>query len=178
MKRIFLVSAIILFGLLSVYISTLPKQNPFTHVEITKEATATAVLESESTARVTHIVDGDTVEIEGGKRVRYIGINTPEIGYNDKPDECFAKEARAENSRLVQGRIIRLVRDISDTDTYGRLLRYVYIGNSFINDELVKQGFAQAEPIPPDTRSAGTFFTSQNLAKAGSRGLWSVCSFR
>ena len=70
-------------------------------------------------ARVTQVIDGDTIRVEGGYKVRYIGIDTPEMG------EAFGMEAWQANRKLVEGKKVRLERDVSETDKYGRLLRYV-----------------------------------------------------
>jgi len=96
---------------------------------------------------VTHIVDGDTidVEIDGVEyRVRYIGINTPER------DEVCYSEATAANAALVEGQTVRLEMDTSETDPFGRLLRYVYVGDVFVNRRLVADGYAEAALYPPD----------------------------
>ncbi|NDJ51833.1 MAG: nuclease, partial [Chloroflexi bacterium] len=78
---------------------------------------------------VTFVVDGDTVDvaIQGEVfRVRYIGVDTPESN-----EPCF-DEATAANAQLVAGQNVTLVRDVSDTDQFGRLLRYVYVGTVFV----------------------------------------------
>jgi len=75
-------------------------------------------------AKVTEVIDGDTIIIEGGYRVRYIGIDTPEI----HPEvEAFGMEAWQANRQLIEGKEVRLERDVSETDKYDRLLRYVYV---------------------------------------------------
>ena len=98
---------------------------------------------------VTRVIDGDTIIIEGGYRVRYIGIDTPEI----HPEvEAFGIQAWQANRRLVEGKQVRLERDVSETDKYGRLLRYVYVDDILVNAELVRQGLAQVKAYPPDTK--------------------------
>lgn len=91
---------------------------------------------------VTRVIDGDTIELENGKRVRYLGINTPESVDPRKPVECFGKEASFKNKELVLNKKVVLEKDISEIDKYGRLLRYVYVDNIFVNLELIKQGYA------------------------------------
>ncbi len=98
---------------------------------------------------VTQVIDGDTIIIEGGYHVRYIGIDTPEI---HPKTEAFGIEAREANRRLVEGKQVRLERDFSERDRYGRLLRYVYVGDIFVNAELVRQGLAEAKAYPPDIK--------------------------
>lgn len=121
-------------------------------------------------AQVTHIVDGDTidVEIEGiTYRVRYIGMDTPERG------EPFYSEATEINRQLVQGQTVILVKDVSETDRYGRLLRYVYLqDDTFVNATLVEQGYAQAATYPPDVAFADLFVSLQQEARTAGRGLW------
>lgn len=118
---------------------------------------------------VTKVIDGDTIEIEDGRKVRYIGIDTPELRGN----ECFAKEARDKNRELVEGKRVKLQKDVSETDRYGRLLRFVYLENGdFVNNILVKEGYATAATFPPDVAKQEEFKTSQDEARTNNRGLW------
>ena len=113
-------------------------------------------------ALVTRIIDGDTIDVEvngTGYRVRYIGMNTTERG------EVCTNEATAANTALVQGNTVTLVRDISETDRYGRLLRYVYADGVFVNAELVAQGYAEAADYPPDSRFADYFANLEQEAR-------------
>jgi len=124
---------------------------------------------------VARVIDGDTIEIETGETVRYIGMNTPETAHPKKPVECFGKEASARNKELVEGKKVRLVKDVSERDKYGRLLRYVYVGDSFINLELVKEGYAYASAFPPDVKYSDAFLSAQKNAIEGGFGLWGSC---
>lgn len=124
---------------------------------------------------VTRVIDGDTVEIEGGMHVRYIGMDTPESVDPRKTVQCFGREAAEENRKLVDGKTVRLEKDVSKTDRYGRLLRYVYIGDVFINDYLVRQGFAQVSTFPPDVLHQEQFLAAEREAREQGRGLWSKC---
>ncbi|KKR51019.1 MAG: WD40 domain protein beta Propeller [Candidatus Curtissbacteria bacterium GW2011_GWA1_40_16] len=128
------------------------------------------------TVTVTAVIDGDTIEIEGGQRIRYIGINTPETVDPRKPVECFGREASNKNKELVAGKSVRLEKDISETDKYRRLLRYVFIGDVFVNDYLVRQGYAYASSYPPDVKYQNQFNQAEREAKINGRGLWSTCS--
>jgi micrococcal nuclease len=126
-------------------------------------------------ARVSKVIDGDTIEITyKGKnyRVRYIGIDTPESVHPNRPVEPFGKEAAAKNKELVSGKEVYLIRDVSQTDKYGRLLRYVIADGIFVNYELVKQGYAYAVTYPPDVACAEAFLAAQRAAQAAGRGLW------
>jgi len=105
--------------------------------------------QNEQIGVVTRVIDGDTIDIDiDGKvdRVRYIGMNTPE---RDEP--CF-DEATQANVDLVAGHEVRLEKDFSETDRYGRLLRYVYVGDVFVNKALVADGYAEAVLYEPDNR--------------------------
>jgi micrococcal nuclease len=126
-------------------------------------------------AQVVRVVDGDTiiVDIEGQEyRVRYIGIDTPETVHPTKPVEPFGKEASDMNKQLVEGKIVRLEKDISETDRYDRLLRYVYVDDMFVNAELVRRGYAQVTTYPPDVKYQDLFLEYQREAQTENRGLW------
>jgi len=101
---------------------------------------------------VVAVIDGDTIEVQLAsgevKRVRYIGVDTPESG------EVCGAEATAANRALVEGKQVKLEKDVSETDRYGRLLRYVYVGDVFVNAQLVREGYAEARKYPPDTAKA------------------------
>ena len=90
---------------------------------------------------------------------------TPE---RDEPCSLAATNA---NARLVRGRTVTLVRDVSNTDRYGRLLRYIYVGNTFVNEVLVRDGYAENSVWSPDTRYAGHFRALEAEARAAGRGL-------
>ncbi|MDO8498321.1 MAG: thermonuclease family protein [bacterium] len=144
------------------------------------EATSAALLDGEE-VKVVRVVDGDTVEVEGRKKVRYIGIDTPETVDPRRPVACFGKEASEENKKLVEGKTVILEKDISETDKYGRILRYVYLKREngellFVNDYLVRQGFAKVVTYPPDVRFSQQFLEAEREARAENRGLWGKCS--
>ena len=125
--------------------------------------------------KVTRVIDGDTIEIEGGERVRYLGIDTPETVDPRKPVQCFGVEASKKNKELVEGKTVRLEKDITDRDKYGRLLRYIYVDNLFINLELVKQGFATSYTYPPDVKHQAEILAAERQAREANRGLWGAC---
>lgn len=126
--------------------------------------------------KVTRVIDGDTIELEDGSRIRYIGIDTPETVDPDRPVECFGKAASERNKKLVDGRTVRLEKDISETDRYGRLLRYVYVDDVLINLSLVEEGYAYAYTYPPDVAFAERFTEAERIARENDRGLWAACS--
>jgi micrococcal nuclease len=86
--------------------------------------------------------------------------------------EAFGLEAWQANCQLVEGKVVRLERDISETDKYGRLLRYVYVDDIFVNAELVTQGLAQAKAYPPDIKYQGYLEELEMVARQASRGMW------
>ena len=141
----------------------------------TEAASQSATNIQSENIKVTRVIDGDTIEIEGGSRVRLVGIDTPETVDPRAPVACFGKEASEETKRLLAGKSVTLEKDISETDKYGRLLRYVFIDNLFVNDYLVRQGFAQASTYPPDVKYQNQFLEAQQEAQANNRGLWSAC---
>jgi micrococcal nuclease len=132
--------------------------------------TVSAPISGYQTATVTRIIDGDTIEVEiEGKsyRLRYIGMDTPERG---RP---FFSRATEANRQLVENQTVLLEKDVSETDRYGRLLRYVYLQDgTMVNAELVRQGYAQVATFPPDVKYQDTFIQLQREAREARRGLW------
>ena len=102
--------------------------------------------------------------------MRYIGIDTPEI---HPQMEHYGAEAAAKNRELVEGKVVLLESDQTDRDRYDRLLRYVYVGDVFVNAELVRLGYARAVAYPPDTRYQEILARAEEEAKGAERGLWS-----
>jgi micrococcal nuclease len=118
---------------------------------------------------VSEVVDGDTigVTINGQSyRLRYIGVDSPE------PGEPLGIEAQRANTELVLGQTVLLEKDVSETDRYGRLLRYVWVGDMMVNAELVRIGWARAQAYPPDTRYHELFMQLEREAREAQRGLW------
>jgi micrococcal nuclease len=126
-------------------------------------------------ARVTRVIDGDTIEVSiAGEThtVRYIGVDTPETVHPTEPVEYMGQEASDKNKELVGGKTVGLEKDVSETDKYGRLLRYVYLGDLFVNAELVRLGYAQVSTYPPDVKYQDLFLQLQQEARDAGRGLW------
>jgi len=117
-------------------------------------------------AEVVEVIDGDTIVIEGNYRVRYIGIDAPEKG------EAYYLEACQANRELVMGKEVWLEKDTSDKDKYGRLLRYVYVDSTFVNTELVRQGYAQAHAYPPDIKYQIYLEAAEQKARQKGKGIW------
>lgn len=132
--------------------------------------------------RVVRVIDGDTIEIEGGLKVRYIGIDAPETVHPSRGEECYGREATQANEELVLGKTARLEPDVSQTDQFGRLLRYVFVddgqgGEIFVNLYLVEQGFAHSSSFPPDISRQEELRLAEREAREQKRGLWGeVCS--
>lgn len=121
-------------------------------------------------------VDGDTIELENGQRLRYIGIDTPETVDPKQSVQCYGKEAASKNKELVEGKKVRLEMDVSNEDRYGRLLRYVFLGEIFVNEYLVREGFAKASSYPPDVKYQDKLRLAEQLARENKKGLWGSCS--
>lgn len=139
------------------------------------ERTVSGVATQSGLIRVVKIIDGDTIQIEGGQKLRYIGIDTPETKHPSKGLECFGREAMERNRQLVEGKEVRLEKDVSETDRYGRLLRYVYIDGQMINEQLVREGYAHASSYPPDVKYQDTLRSAEKLAREEGKGFWKEC---
>jgi micrococcal nuclease len=127
---------------------------------------------------VLKVTDGDTVHVQyqgQDERVRLIGIDTPEVPWYGGPGECFGVEAGLYARERLDGRRIRLEFDVDRRDRYDRLLAYVYVGDELFNVTLVREGYATADPVSPDTRRAALFASAEAEARAAGRGLWSAC---
>jgi micrococcal nuclease len=159
-------------------------------VELTVQAPATFSEEpgGYESATIERVVDGDTLVVritgrtEGpglgdavvgrSYRVRLIGIDTPESVDPRRRVECFGREAGAAMSALVEGRPVRLVKDVEEADRYERLLRYVYMESEMVNARLVANGYAQSYTYPPNVRHSDLFVQLEREAREGARGLW------
>lgn len=121
-------------------------------------------------ANVTEVIDGDTVVISGGEKVRLIGVDTPERG------EPYYEEARQYMVDNVLGRTVGLESDVSGTDRYGRLLKYVWINDTMVNNELVLLGLAYSKTYEPDIYYQELLDSSESRARDMGLGLWSASS--
>jgi micrococcal nuclease len=124
---------------------------------------------------VVRIVDGDTIHVRLADRVekvRYIGVNTPEVHHPSKGEEPGGRAAARVNGELVAGRRVRLELDTQARDRYGRLLAYVWVDATMVNAELVRRGFAQVMTVPPNVRHQTLFLRLQREARDAGRGLW------
>jgi micrococcal nuclease len=121
---------------------------------------------------VVRVIDGDTIEVAGGTRVRLIGVDTPE------PVDCFGREAtRYATELLPPGTGVRLVYDAQRLDQFGRTLAYVYklSDGVFVNLAVARNGFAQQDTVPPNVAHAEEFRTAATAARSADLGLWRAC---
>ncbi len=127
---------------------------------------------------VQRVVDGDTLVVDGGERVRLIGIDTPETKDPRRPVECFGREAAGfAESLLASGTEVRLVFDVEEVDRYDRTLAYVYRlrDGLFVNLELLEEGYAQVFTVPPNVEHADDFRAAARRVREQQRGLWAAC---
>ncbi len=122
------------------------------------------------TGIVERVIDGDTLELETSERVRLTGIDTPEVG------EYYYESAKNRLKELVEGKTVILERDVENKDMYDRLLRYIYINDSFVNLILVQEGYARAYPYPPNTKYENEFANAETEAKNNKLGIWNNAS--
>ena len=125
-------------------------------------------------ARVVRVIDGDTVELASGERVRYVGLDTPEMG---EDPECGAQEATDLNRRLVEGKRVKLLAGPENADSFGRLLRYVFVDGIFVNAELVRTGHAVSRIYHPEEPFGRLFAQLGQDAKASGLGSWASCAW-
>ncbi len=118
-------------------------------------------------ALVTRVIDGDTVELLDGQHVRYLCIDTPEVG------EDYYDKATRRNRELVEGKVVELWTGLENRDVYGRLLRFVFVDGIFVNAELVAEGLATAYIFDTDERYSQLFVQLEDYAKMKDVGLWS-----
>jgi micrococcal nuclease len=122
---------------------------------------------SSSVATAFKVIDGDTIELTNGQKVRLLGIDAPEKG------QYYYEEAGSRLEQLVRGKEVFLEKDVSNRDNYGRLLRYVYVGSLFVNLEMVREGYAQAFVVAPNLKYSHIFFKTENETSAKGIGIWS-----
>ncbi len=171
-----LIVLLILFVIISIFSNIQEPKPTSNQAAPVVESTASNNLQNQNTYKVIRVVDGDTIELEGKIKLRYIGIDTPEVVKPDTPVECFGKEASAKNKELVEGKYVTLEKDVSETDRYGRLLRYVYIDGLFVNEYMVKEGYAHASSYPPDVKYQNVLRQAEREARENNRGFWGSCS--
>lgn len=124
---------------------------------------------------VARVIDGDTIELAGGERVRYLLVDAPETSAA-REQECFGAEARDFNRALVENRSVQLRYEHPCGDHFGRLLAFVFVDGQSVSELLVQRGYACVLHIPPSGDSQAAKLTSlETQAAAGRRGLWGYC---
>ncbi|TWT55321.1 Thermonuclease precursor [Thalassoglobus neptunius] len=125
--------------------------------------------------RVARVVDGDTLLLESGARLRLLGVDTPETKHPDLPPQPFGPEATQFTERFLQGGSARLEFDREQFDNYGRILAFVFVDDRMLNEELVAAGLATAEPQYPYRGDyKRRFLQAEESAKAARLGIWSL----
>lgn len=125
-----------------------------------------------TSAVVANVVDGDTIDLDSGERVRYLMVDTPELS----SDDCYADEALELNRQLVLGQEVSLYYDVECEDRFGRLLAYVYVGANEINTVMVERGYACQLHIPPNGEARRDEFVGlETRARNEQRGMWGQC---
>jgi micrococcal nuclease len=127
-----------------------------------------------SRATVSSVIDGDTIVLSSGAKVRYLMIDSPEItsGKND----CYGQDARIYNESLVLGQEVELTYDVECADQYGRLLAYVDAPDGEVNSLLVERGFACVLVLPPNGEARESEFLNLELgARQKGAGMWGAC---
>jgi micrococcal nuclease len=149
-----------------------------------KTTVALSGTSSSSLVAVVRVVDGDTIVVDqNGKdeKVRFIGVDTPEIVDPRKPLQCFGKEASAETHRLLDGKLVNLGEDPSQgtLDKYGRTLAYVFLPDGTnVNEALILTGFAHEYTYHLPYKYQAEFKAAERVAREAKRGLWAdgACS--
>jgi micrococcal nuclease len=126
-------------------------------------------------AVVIRVIDGDTIELDDGRRVRYIGIDTPETVHPEKDVECYGPEATVRNRELVEGKTVEMQAGVEESDRYRRLLRYVHVDGRFVNALMVAEGYAHASPFGDERRFRQVFAQLEQYSQLRDRGMWAEC---
>ena len=130
---------------------------------------------AEKKAFVRYVIDGDTIVLRNGTKVRYKGINTPEIPHKDSPGEPFGWKATKRNRKLVQNKYVTLVQDDEKRDRFGRLLAYVFLPDGrMVNEILVREGMAFMCLSKKGSLFSSRLLAAQRAAIDAERGIWSI----
>ncbi|MBP1749962.1 MAG: nuclease (SNase protein) [Deltaproteobacteria bacterium] len=120
---------------------------------------------------VRKIIDGETIQLESGEIIKYIGVSTPDMNKKEGP-EFYARQAVNYNKKLVFMKKIRLEFDAKRKDEAGNMLAYVFVKKTFVNAELIRNGYARAEVAPPNLKYKDTLLDAERKAKADDKGIW------
>jgi micrococcal nuclease len=125
-------------------------------------------------AKVTRVIDGDTIELENGAKIRYLLVDTPEVSGGA---ECYGTNAQQFNSDLVLNKTVEISYDVQCTDNFGRTLAYVRVDGQEVNTLMIQRGYGCVLHIPPNGESRVEEFRAlQTDAKNAMRGLWGACN--
>ncbi len=162
MKKYLSLAIVILFIIIADYLDV-----PLTD-DVQEEVKEVSQQKKMEHVHVSHIVDGDTCDLNTGERIRLIGIDTPERG------RLFYKEATQHLAELILDKDVILVKDVSEKDRYGRLLRHVYVGDQWINKKMIEDGYARLVTYPPDVLHVQEFQEVELQARVKKSGIWSL----
>ena len=140
-----------------------------------------SVAQAQEFVKVTRVVDGDTIILESGERVRLLGVNAPEVNSPKKSIEAFGKEASEFTRRMVEGKLVRVEADqpASKTDKHSRILAYVFLPDgTHVNAEIIRQGYGFAESSWPPLKYEYEFRRLEQEAREKRRGLWALVGKR
>jgi micrococcal nuclease len=143
---------------------------------------------NDETAFVERVVDGDTLKLSDGRKVRLIGVDTPELHYSDKllrdsrrthkdikEIQAMGRRAAAFIKQLCEGQSVKIEFDVRRSDKYGRILAYIYLKDgAFVNAEILKEGYAQVMTIPPNVKHSDYFLKLERSAREERKGLWAA----
>ena len=126
--------------------------------------------------QVKRVIDGDTIELSDGRRIRYINIDSPELSKGKNKDECFSRKAKQINKELVEGKTVSIETDKNKMDRFGRTLAYVYRDHIFINQQLLEQGAGKFYLDTVNRKYQPILITAANQAHQKKIGLWRSCA--
>lgn len=148
-------------------------------IAFSQAASATAASAVPKEGVVTAVIDGDTVILRTGARVRYLGVDSPEIGHDAEPADCYGAAAKKTNEKMVLGRRVFLKYGRPETDSHGRLLAYVFLQDgTCVNLELLRSGNAFVYRTSEGFQMLRQFTEVQREAISERRGLWGACPTR
>jgi len=154
-------------------IAVSPQNNSLSQIEEEQTKPIASPSNNRQKVKVIQVIDGDTIKIESGQKVRLIGIDTPETVDPNRPVGCYGQEASNFTKSRLEGKSVELEKDVSDTDKYDRLLRYIWLDGVLFNETLVREGYAQVSTYPPDVKYQNKFLAAQAEARNQKKGLWS-----
>jgi endonuclease YncB( thermonuclease family) len=175
MKRIVIKKVLIIFVVscvsFFVFISKLDLDKNISNLDLNYEANVSSILKEDkvkSKAYVTKVIDGDSFVVNGGREIRLIGVDAPEFS------QPYSLDSKNYLENLILNREVLLEKDKTNEDRYGRLLRYVYLGDEFINEKIVRNGYANIYSYPPNITYENLFIKAEKLAKNEELGFWSL----